>query len=637
MLPSAKGGAALRELSSGVVRRLSDHPLAGAAIKRIASIPIPPVTALARDKLTGVSATIQAAKSSASASGLARKLHTSMLKDETLNLTTTYCAAGTLAALANREQHIRVTTALHHVHAAIESACDTSTSPAVKLFWERHGALRRGPALAADLKEVGAWPPAPPSLETTCFVRCVGQAAASDEATGGARLLGHVYARHLLDLAAAPVLAGGSRRALGLSPTSPQRFSFAPPAEAAAPEGNNFSVAAQMEEIMATLNECGPLADEEAVVGECQRALHATANVLTEMGGVGQGITTAMLAAIGLKRLAVGYPAPAGSSTIPTALSTMAAKAIPPALSAAMAAAAPAAATTKEEAKAAAVSKMVAAVKKKPVVAASPAAAPARPAARPRTVWDVQREGEVREAQLDAIALDVDRMAPDELRACAAAVTGAFPPNAGSAPLVAGLTGLADAIEAHAKAEAAIAKAATDQQRAWILSDSAATNQANLKQYVVELMDDKLRTRDTPGSHKVLTRSVEKSEALAKLEADAKEAAAKAAEGNALQAVASDPLQEPRRYPYCIMPWDSVGLDGGSAEALLARAEKHLADLTSEIDAATKADRALRKGQSDAEKSVASHQQRIAGELIGQLRASHDQALQQELARFRSA
>ena len=50
--------------------------------------------------------------------GLARKLHET-LRDETIfNATTPWCGVGTLAMMASRENYIKTTTALYHVHAA---------------------------------------------------------------------------------------------------------------------------------------------------------------------------------------------------------------------------------------------------------------------------------------------------------------------------------------------------------------------------------------------------------------------------------------------------------------------------------------------------------------------------------------
>ena len=156
-----------------------------------------PSIAETTDTLRGLS---EAIKHSSAATGLSRALNATTVS-ETFNTTTMWCTAGALATLADREHYARISSSMHHVHAAIEGACDASSSPAVRTFWDRYGELRRAPALATDLKEVGAWPPAPPSGETMCYVRVIEEAARADEADGGGRLLGHVYARHLLDFA----------------------------------------------------------------------------------------------------------------------------------------------------------------------------------------------------------------------------------------------------------------------------------------------------------------------------------------------------------------------------------------------------------------------------------------------------
>ena len=97
-------------------------------------------------------------------------------------------SASIASTMADRERYSLLVGKLYHVYAALEGALDSSSSPAVKQLWEAHGAqLRRAELLAADLREVDAWPPAPPSFETTCYLLALREAAADDEATGGAR------------------------------------------------------------------------------------------------------------------------------------------------------------------------------------------------------------------------------------------------------------------------------------------------------------------------------------------------------------------------------------------------------------------------------------------------------------------
>lgn len=83
-------------------------------------------------------------------------------------------SASIASTMADRERYALLIGKLFHVYAALEGSLDGSNSPAVKLMWEAHGPqLRRAELLAADLKEVDAWPPAPPSFETTCYLLAV--------------------------------------------------------------------------------------------------------------------------------------------------------------------------------------------------------------------------------------------------------------------------------------------------------------------------------------------------------------------------------------------------------------------------------------------------------------------------------
>ena len=148
----------------------------------------------------------------------------------------------------------------------------------------------------ADLAEVGAWPAASPSPQTSLYVQAIHDAAAADNATGGARILGHVYCRYFADLFGGQALAGPYRYALGLAPTSPRHYDFG-----AFGAARRESIAA----IYAGLNEAGDaLADDEAreaVVGEARTAFAHNVHVYREEGR--------LLAdgALGIANMAAGF------------------------------------------------------------------------------------------------------------------------------------------------------------------------------------------------------------------------------------------------------------------------------------------------------------------------------------------
>lgn len=160
----------------------------------------------------------------------ANKRGISLLLDATLrdghDMTT--FGLGTAASLASRERYTRFTTSLHGVYSAMESSLDASASPPVRLLWDTHsGALRRAPALAADLAEMGVHAEvAQYSPATRDYVSALSAAAADDDATGGGRLLGHVYCRYFADLFGGQALATPTRCALGLGPGSPRQYDF---------------------------------------------------------------------------------------------------------------------------------------------------------------------------------------------------------------------------------------------------------------------------------------------------------------------------------------------------------------------------------------------------------------------------
>lgn len=135
---------------------------------------------------------------------------------------------GTAAALASRKRYARFTSSMHAVYEKMELALDASTSAPNRLVWARHGlTLRRAPALAADLAEVGA---SLPILQITpatqAYLDAIDAAAADDEARGGGRLLGHLYCRYFADLFGGQALAVPTRCALSLGPASPRHYEF---------------------------------------------------------------------------------------------------------------------------------------------------------------------------------------------------------------------------------------------------------------------------------------------------------------------------------------------------------------------------------------------------------------------------
>ena len=122
------------------------------------------------------------------ASLLSKQLERPLIDDP---ISTGALAVAITASMASRERYADLTGKLWHVYTALEEHLDKSESPVVRLVWDTHGAqLRRADLIATDLKEVGAWPPAPPTFETTCYLKCLRDAAQSDG------LLGHAYFRY---------------------------------------------------------------------------------------------------------------------------------------------------------------------------------------------------------------------------------------------------------------------------------------------------------------------------------------------------------------------------------------------------------------------------------------------------------
>ena len=117
---------------------------------------------------------------------------------------------------------------MHAVYHAMEAGLDASTSPAVVPLWARFGDhLRREPSLRADLAEVGAAPcPEGSTPATSAYVAAIRLAADSDNADGGARLVGHLYTRYFADLFGGQALALPTRLALRLGEESPRHYDF---------------------------------------------------------------------------------------------------------------------------------------------------------------------------------------------------------------------------------------------------------------------------------------------------------------------------------------------------------------------------------------------------------------------------
>lgn len=168
---------------------------------------------------------------SAATPGLARSLHGAVLPYNEPHRALSM-GFGTVASMADRARYVHLATSMHHVYSTLERELDRSKSPAVISFWDDDTIgkpLRRTASLEADLKELGAWPPAEPSMEAYCYVGVIADAASADEASGSARLLGHVYCRHVMDFVGGQYgfIGPVHRRALGLREGAPSRFDFA--------------------------------------------------------------------------------------------------------------------------------------------------------------------------------------------------------------------------------------------------------------------------------------------------------------------------------------------------------------------------------------------------------------------------
>eukprot|EP00928_Gymnodinium_smaydae_P011753 TRINITY_DN14306_c1_g2_i1.p1 TRINITY_DN14306_c1_g2~~TRINITY_DN14306_c1_g2_i1.p1 ORF type:complete len:288 (-),score=57.94 TRINITY_DN14306_c1_g2_i1:143-961(-) len=191
---------------------------------------------------------------------------------------------GTAASMANRGRYARFTASMHAVYSALEHELDITAdqSPAIAQVWTRHGAvLRRAPALLADLGDVSSVSTeraaAAASPPTAQYVAGVREAAASDRALGGARLLGHLYCRYFADLFGGQMLAAPTRAALSLAPGTPRHYTFDLPAEG----GRR----AYIEEVYKSLNDAGSILSKEsfdATIAEALRAFEYNVAVYSE-------------------------------------------------------------------------------------------------------------------------------------------------------------------------------------------------------------------------------------------------------------------------------------------------------------------------------------------------------------------
>lgn len=220
---------------------------------------------------------------SANKSGLSKMLDTTLRTSHDMKV----FGLGTAASMASLARYSRFTASMHAVYSTMESSMDGCTSPAVAHTWGKFAAdLRRTEALRVDLDEayglMGTNSDQPTiSPATSEYVAAIKAAAASDNETGGARLLGHLYCRYFADLFGGQALAGPYRWALGLGPISPRHYDF-----------GDFGKErrASIERIYEALNESGEMlrTDEacKAVVEEARTAFGHNVLVYKEEGGL---------------------------------------------------------------------------------------------------------------------------------------------------------------------------------------------------------------------------------------------------------------------------------------------------------------------------------------------------------------
>lgn len=198
---------------------------------------------------------------------------------------------GTAASLASRQRYARFTAAMHAVYSTMEEELDATAaaaSPAVYSVWSRHGdTLRRAPALKLDLSDVAdatsTTPSLPASAATERYVASLRRAGASDRASGGGRLLGHLYCRYFADLFGGQMLAGPTRLALALPAETPRHYHFEKLSLGG--EGARRGRRAFIEDVYRSLNEAGemlPAEGREKVADEASHAFRCNIDVYSE-------------------------------------------------------------------------------------------------------------------------------------------------------------------------------------------------------------------------------------------------------------------------------------------------------------------------------------------------------------------
>ena len=262
---------------------------------------------------------------SANKSGLSKALDTTLRTSHDMKV----FGLGTAASMASLPRYARFTSSMHAVYSAMETSMDDCKSTAVQHTWSEFSEqLRRAAALSADLDEAQVLARGLSvttdvdniSPATRSYVAAIRAAAKSDDETGGARLLGHLFCRYVssdqqlklrplerplhlhtpvsarsthdphffrfaplhhqsADLFGGQALAGPYRWALGLGPTSPRHYDF----------GEFGRERRQsIEQIYSSLNAAGEMlgsdAQREAVVDEAKTAFRHNVLVYREDG-----------------------------------------------------------------------------------------------------------------------------------------------------------------------------------------------------------------------------------------------------------------------------------------------------------------------------------------------------------------
>ena len=228
--------------------------------------------------------------------GLSKALDTTLKSSHDMKV----FGLGTAASMASHVRYARFTASMHAVYSAMERGLDAQPSPAVDAVWGKFGdALRRTPSLQTDLDEaceLAALPPPALSPATRAYVAAIDEAARSDTANGGARLIGHLYCRYFADLFGGQALAAPYRWALALGPDSPRHYDFG---------ALGANRRASIENIYAAINEAGEVlaveAQRAAVVDEARGAFAHNVHVYSEDGRLLSDGTR------GLLNMAVGF------------------------------------------------------------------------------------------------------------------------------------------------------------------------------------------------------------------------------------------------------------------------------------------------------------------------------------------